>query len=110
MKKKPEKSKTSELGTIIDSSEEDFKTVIEQYNIGYLRGLKLVLVNAYEELKSRKDYIIKNHTDDFNSVKDAVEKLFIEMQKIEKKCTIIEQRCTELSKTVEQGFAKSEKK
>ena len=89
------------IGKIIDLPLEDFeKELIEQkVNIGTINNLILNLEGAYNELRVRKDSIIKSvlkgqrKKDD---IKEVMQGLYAEMIKTEQKITYLKQRSKSL--------------
>lgn len=112
-KEKKSEINQTELGTLIDSSDEDFKEAVKKFNIGTLKGLILIFQSVYYDLNSRKNALTErlyNEKDaDFNEVKKAVEALFLEMIKTENKLLILNKYCSELDKKTEEDFAKRAK-
>lgn len=103
-KKKEQKSTQPEqsmLGRIIDLPLEEFKQELinQKVNVGVMNNLKLNLISAYEELVTRKDYIIKrvqnNHIDRDYGTK-TIEGIYAEMTKIEQKVLYLNERVKEL--------------
>lgn len=103
-KKKKRKSQVkavSMIGAIVDMSLEDFeKGLIKQkVNIGTINNLILNLEGAYNELRVRKDAILKSSfegTIERVQAEKTVSGLYAEMIKLEQKITYLKQRSKEL--------------
>lgn len=94
----------SNLGTIIDSPLEEFKKQIEEQKvpIGVLNNLKINLFGAYNELTTRKDYIIKQIAEEKLSISEpstrtVIEGIYAELTKIEQKSLYLTERINKLS-------------
>lgn len=100
-KRKSQESEVSMLGKIIDLSLEDFKAelVRQQVNIGTMNNLILNLEGAYNELRMRKDALLKMNFEgsvDREKAQDSIKGLYAEMIKVEEKIVYLKDRVTEL--------------
>lgn len=100
-KKEKRPQNNSMVGNIIDLSLEDFeKELIEQkVNIGTINNLILVLGGAYNELRIRKDAVIRANfegTIEKEKAQEAIKGLYAEMIKVEQKIVYLKQRNMEL--------------
>lgn len=101
MKKKKSTDNKSMIGKIIDLPLEDFEKelVRQKVNIGTVNNLILNLSGAYNELRVRKDTLIKLSLKDPESrteVERLVKGVYAEMIKTEQKITYLKQRSKEL--------------
>lgn len=101
-KKKVEEPKTM-IGQIIDLPLEDFKEelVRQQVNIGTINNLILNLEGAYNELRVRKDQILKMVFENKLDIKDptvdkAFNGIYAEMTKLEIKISYLKEYVKEL--------------
>lgn len=98
---KKQHEEPSMIGKIIDLSLEDFEKelVRQKVNIGTINNLILNLEAVYNEMRIRKDAIIKasfSGTIDKAEADKAVNGLYAEMIKVEQKVTYLKQRREEL--------------
>lgn len=99
-KQKPVETR-SMIGKIIDLSLEDFEKelIAQKVNIGIMNNLILNLEGAYNELRMRKDAVIKASFDGTISKDQATaltNGIYAEMIKTEQKITYLKQRTKEL--------------
>lgn len=104
-KKKKKKQKPvqtqSMIGKIIDLPLEDFEKelIVQKVNIGTMNNLILNLEGAYNELRIRKDAVIKagfEGTIPKDQATALTEGIYAEMIKTEQKITYLKQRTKEL--------------
>lgn len=100
-KQKPVESSQSMIGKIIDLSLEDFEKelIAQKVNIGTMNNLILNLEGAYNELRMRKDAVIKagfEGTITKDQATALTNGIYAEMIKIEQKITYLKQRTKEL--------------
>lgn len=91
------------IGDIIDMSMEDFEEnlVSQKVNIGTMNNLILLLESAYNELRTRKDEVIKLVADGKYKKEDPIidnslKGLYAELTKTEQKITFLKERVKEL--------------
>lgn len=99
--KKKQEPQQSMIGKIIDLSLEDFEKELKEQkvNIGTMNNLILNLEGAYNELRVRKDAIIRaslQGTIDRDTTNSSINGIYAEMIKIEQKITYLKQRVKEL--------------
>ena len=99
-KQKPVQT-TSMIGRIIDLSLEDFEKelIAQQVNIGTMNNLILNLEGAYNELRIRKDAVLRasfEGTVDKDTAQKMINGIYAEMIKTEQKITYLKQRTKEL--------------
>ena len=99
-KQKPVQT-TSMIGRIIDLSLEYFEKelIAQQVNIGTMNNLILNLEGAYNELRIRKDAVLRANfegTVDKDTAQEMINGIYAEMIKTEQKITYLKQRTKEL--------------
>ena len=110
MRRRKKKNKTNEnqsmIGSFIDADVEVFKRelIAQKVNIGTISNCILSLESAYNELRERKDAVIKLikygdvDTSQRYEYQKALQHLYIELQKVEDKIVILKERREELLK------------
>lgn len=84
------------MGTIIDATPEEVIPYLKGLDYGHLTNIKKMLEAEYQRVETTKDalnqrLLLKLSETERNQVEGTIEQLYIALQRIEDKCTIIEQ-------------------
>lgn len=79
----------SALGTLIDSSMEDFEKEVSKLNVGIINNLILLMESCYHDLNTRRELIMKSDSISLDDKAQASKDIFCEMLKIEEKVSYL---------------------
>ena len=88
-------SNNSELGNLIDATEEEFREYCEDKNVGYLSGFHNLLVQTFNQVQGIKDELVSQmsktdkESEEYSSQQTVLEGLYSKLMRIEQRVFIL---------------------